>query len=297
MNSDVGQALPPANLRQAAAPVPPFDRMAARYDELWTTTAIGRAQRHLVWRDIDALFHPGERILDIGCGTGEDAAHFTSRGLTVYATDASPAMVQVAQARGGFRAALCSAEELAQVGGTFDGAISNFGALNCVADLPAVAASLAGLVRPGGRVAICLLGRFCAWETFYYGVRGQFRKAIRRWRGKAELVGRTGCPPGLSARVPLDPLPATVPAGGGVGCAGPPCKFPVHYPSAAQFRAAFAPSFELQRWTGIGLCVPPSYVRLPATVVGVLAAFDRLFARLPLLRALADHRLFLLVRK
>jgi hypothetical protein len=52
----------------------------------------------------------------------------------------------------------------------------------------------------------------------------------------------------------------------------------------------------LRRWTGIGLLVPPSYVKLPAALVAVLSACDRLLARLPLLRALADHRLFLLVR-
>ena len=119
-----------------------FDRVAARYDELWTNTAIGRAQRDLVWRDMEALFQPGERIFDIGCGTGEDAAHFAARGIAVYATDASPAMIGIAQARGGFSAAVCSAEELTQTGGVFDGAISNFGALNCVQDLPDVARSL-----------------------------------------------------------------------------------------------------------------------------------------------------------
>jgi ubiquinone/menaquinone biosynthesis C-methylase UbiE len=237
--------------------------VAERYDAQWTTTATGRGQRNLVWRDMDALFRPGMRILDIGCGTGEDAAHFTARGVAVYATDASPAMVQVAQARGGFTAEVRSAEELGQIGATFDGAISNFGALNCVENLPAVAGSLAGLVRPGGRVAICLLGRFCAWETLYYGIRLQFAKAFRRWVGHA-----LACP-----------------------------DFIVHYPTVSEIRAAFAPTFELQRWTGIGLCVPPSYVNLPATMVGVLAACDRLLARLPLLRALADHRLFLLVRK
>jgi len=70
------------------------------------------------------------------------------------------------------------------------------------------------------------------------------------------------------------------------------------YPAPpAQIRAAFAPNFVLQRWMGIGLCVPPSYVKLPAALVGCLAACDRRLARLPLLRALADHRLFLLVRK
>jgi SAM-dependent methyltransferase len=249
-----------------------FDRVAARYDALWTTTAIGRAQRNLVWRDMDTLFQPGERILDIGCGTGEDAAHFAARGLTVYATDASPAMVQVAQARGGFTAAVCSAAELAQIGGTFDGAISNFGALNCVENLPAVARSLAGLVRPGGHVAICILGRFCAWETLYYGVRLHFGKAGRRWVGHA-----LACP---STEGKLKHAPPMV-----------------YYPTVGEIRAAFAPGFELQRWTGIGLCVPPSYVRPPAALVGALAACDRLLARLPLLRAMADHRLFLLVRK
>ena len=294
-----------------------FDRMAASYDAQWTTTAIGRAQRNLVWRDIDALFQPGERMLDIGCGTGEDAAHFTARGVAVYATDASPAMVQVAQARGGFTAEVRSAEELGQIGGTFDGAISNFGALNCVENLPAVASLLAGLVRPGGRVAICLLGRFCAWETLYYAVRLQYGKAIRRWSGRAtieirgvqsDFVGQDGIlcagwQPALGGH-----LPATA---GGLPTRRrmPSCPterapqtdnlaaMTVYYPTVSEIRAAFAPDFELQRWTGIGLCVPPSYVNLPATMVGVLAACDRLQARLPLLRALADHRLFLLVRK
>jgi ubiquinone/menaquinone biosynthesis C-methylase UbiE len=239
--------------------------MAATYDALWTTTPIGRAQRNLVWREMDALFQPGMRILDIGCGTGEDAAHFAARGVSVHATDASPAMVQVAQARGGFTAEVCGAEDLAQLDGTFDGAISNFGALNCVEDLPAVAGSLAALVRPGGRVAICLIGRFSAWETLYYAVHLQFTKAFRR------LVGHA------------------------LAC--PPDNIMVHYPTAAEVRAAFAYDFDLQRWTGIGLFVPPSYVKLPAALVRVLAACDRLLARLPLLRAMADHRLFLLVRK
>jgi ubiquinone/menaquinone biosynthesis C-methylase UbiE len=245
-----------------------FDRLAVRYDALWTTTPNGRAQRNLVWRHVDALFQTGERIVDIGCGTGEDAAHFVARGVTVFATDSSSAMVEVAQARGGFAAAVRSAEELAQIGGTFDGAISNFGALNCVEDLPAVARSLSTLVRPGGRAAICILGRCCAWEILYYATRLQFGKAFRRLAGHA-----LACPSaGLSGIV-------------------------VHYPTAAELRAAFAPHFELRRWTGIGLCVPPSYVRLPAQLVGVFAACDRLLARLPLFRALADHRLFLLVRK
>jgi len=265
MSRDVGQALPPANpeftnVWQAKAPAPPFDCIATRYDALWTDTAIGRAQRNLVWHTIDGLFHTGDRILDIGCGTGEDAAHFAARGVHVYATDASPAMVQVARERG-VTATVCNAEELGRIGWSFDGAISNFGALNCVANLPAVAVSLAALVRPGGSVAICLLGRFCAWETLYYSACLQWNKTFRRLR---------------SARYH---------------------EILIQYPTVAEVRAAFAPDFELRRWTGIGLLVPPSYVKLPAALVRILAACDRILARLPLLRGMADHRLFLLVRK
>jgi hypothetical protein len=75
-----------------------------------------------------------------------------------------------------------------------------------------------------------------------------------------------------------------------------PPEITIYYPTVAEIRAAFAPHFQLQRWTGIGLFVPPSYVKLPAALVAVLAVCDRLLAHLPLLRALADHRLFLLVR-
>ncbi len=239
-------------------PAAVFDRMAADYDALWTTTPVGRAQRDQVWRVLDAVFPRGERVLDIGCGTGEDALHLMARGMLVQAVDASPAMVAMARARG-VAAEVRRAEDLP--GAVFDGALSNFGALNCVADLAAGARELARVVRPGGRAAICLIGRFCLWETLYYGLRLNFRKAFRRRRA-SEYRGMT-----------------------------------VYYPTVAETRAAFSEGFELREWHGVGLLVPPSYVRLPAILVRVLAACDRVFADLPLLRAMADHRLFVLVRK
>ena len=269
-----------------------FERLAPRYDELWTETPAGRAQRNAVWRVVDKLFGAGDYVLDIGCGTGVDAAHLESRGILVHAIDASPAMVARARARG-VMAEVGQIEDLggagplvragrsrpalssmnAMSGGVagdrrassarldklkhvprFDGAISNFGPLNCVEDLAAVARELGELVRPGGYVAICTIGRFCVWETLYYGLRLDFKRALRR------LAGRAG---------------------------------EIRYPTVRQLRALFAADFELIAWSGVGMLAPPSYVKLPARMVAMLAILDRL----PFLRAGADHRLLVFKRK
>ena len=241
-------------------PAAVFDRIAADYDTQWTSTAVGRAQRDQVWRVFDAIFQRGERVLDVGCGTGEDARHLMARGVVVRAVDASPGMVKEARARGVAAEVRC-AEDLAGIDDAFDGAISNFGALNCVADLPVASRELARVVRTGGRVVVCLIGKCCLWEWVYFGSRLRFRKALRR-RRTSEYRGMR-----------------------------------VYYPSAAEVRAAFAGEFEMRGWRGIGLLVPPSHVKLPANVAHLLAACDRVLAGLPVLRAMADHRLFVLVKK
>jgi SAM-dependent methyltransferase len=241
-----------------------FERLAPRYDELWTETPVGRAQRSAVWRVVERLFGAGDCVLDIGCGTGEDAAHLGSHGVLVYGIDASPAMVARARARAVMaevgriedlgRASSARLDKLKHVPPLFDGAISNFGALNCVEDLAGVARALGALVRPGGYVTICTMGRFCVWETLYYGLRLDFKRALRR------LAGRAG---------------------------------EIRYPTVRQLHADFAADFELVSWSGVGKLVPPSYVKLSARIVNVLARFDRL----PILRAYADHRLLVFKRK
>ena len=76
-----------------------FDRVADSYDELFTRTAIGRAQRKQVWKELLAAFPEGSRILELNCGTGEDARFLTKEGRYVVASDASAAMIAVARRR------------------------------------------------------------------------------------------------------------------------------------------------------------------------------------------------------
>lgn len=242
-----------------------FNRLAPQYDELWTESAAGRMQREAVWREMLPLFRPGERVLDLGCGTGADAAYLASAGLRIHAIDIAPGMVEIARQRENahrITAGVLAIEDLGRLipSDKFDGALANFGVVNCVHDLRALAENLARLVRPGGRLLLCPLGRFCLWETAWYLLRARPGKAFRR----------------LSS--------------GGVETS---LGFRVFYPSVAEIAAAFAPHFRLLRFQAIGVFVPPSYVKVAPRGLAVL---DRLFAGWPFFRSLGDHRLLVLVR-
>ncbi|HEU4651500.1 MAG TPA: class I SAM-dependent methyltransferase, partial [Croceibacterium sp.] len=176
-----------------------FDPLAGDYDRAFTASAIGLRLRAAVWRRTDRAFAPGDRVLELNCGTGEDAVHLAARGVRVLATDSSPAMLAVARAKAE-RAGLRGLVEFAEMPvedlsglpprARFDGVLSNFGGLNCVAELPGVARALAAVTRPGGRVLLCVMGPAAPWEWGWYLARGEPRKAMRRlarggtrWRG------------------------------------------------------------------------------------------------------------------
>src|ERR1700688_4355612 len=74
-----------------------FDGVADSYDEVFTYSTIGRAQRRTVWDKLLVAFPPGRHILELNCGTGEDARYLVQRGRSVVACDASRSMIQVAK--------------------------------------------------------------------------------------------------------------------------------------------------------------------------------------------------------
>ncbi len=319
--------------------VAPFDGAAATYDATFTATRLGRWLRDAVHARLAALFPPGSRVLELGCGTGEDAVWLAQRGVRVVATDASPRMVEMARqkvARDGVAAhvsahvlriedlagataveaaratpasvpviaseakqsravvidgldhhdATLTPRETASSAGaeyrprtpnrpprsdsadcvmsrtnflrpaSFDGALSNFGALNCVADLRPVARALARLIRPGGHVALVIMGPWCPWEMLWHGAHGDVATAGRRLRRD-----------GAVARI------------GGEGVR-------VFYPSPGQVAAAFAPCFAPVGLRGIGVLLPPTYLD------GLVERHPNLFERLARWEArMADTRL------
>ena len=255
-----------------------FDRVAHNYDELFTYSAIGRAQRRQVWTRLLSAFQPGQQILELNCGTGEDARFLVQRGISVTACDASPLMIDVAKRRS------CSTPDFAKLEFLrvatedldlltgrllFDGAFSNFSGFNCLADLAPVAHNLATLVKPGGQVLLCLWSRVCLFEILWHALNGQLSKAFRRFSAR----------PAASI--------------GGI-------KIPVTYFTAYEVRRTFSPWFALQKRCAIGLFVPPSYVepwmRRHEKLLARLEVLDQFCTHWPLLRHVGDHMLLEFVR-
>ena len=260
-----------------------FDSLAAEYDSIWTHGVAGILQREQVWQGILPLFHAGQRVLEIGCGTGVDAVRLARKGIYVHATDVSPRMLAMAReriVREGLESRITleqrSIEQLSgfKEPGGFDGAFSDFGAFNCVRDRRSAASSLAGLMRPGGKLALCLMNRFCLWETVWYLAHGRPSKAFRRL-----CAGERG----LEASLNSDH------------------KFPVFYPAAGRIVADFRQYFDPVSSSGIGVLAPPSCMEAWAQkrkrMFDKLALPDRYLRHLPVLRGMGDHRLFIFSRR
>lgn len=94
---------------------------------------------------------PGERILDLGCGTGHLTSAIAAGGADVLGLDASPEMI--GQARQHFPALHFTLQNAAamQFDAEFDAIFSN-AALHWMTDAAGVAAGMSKALRKGGRL-------------------------------------------------------------------------------------------------------------------------------------------------
>jgi SAM-dependent methyltransferase len=221
-----------------------FSRLAERYDAEWGGNPVGRWMRAESLEMLGRRFQPGQRVLEIGCGTGEEAVALAKRGVQVVATDAAPGMVErtaervraagVADRVMTRRMAAAAVERLVDEwgAGAFDGAFSSFGALNCEPDLAAVARGLGALVCSGGFVVCSVMNRFYPWEVLWFLARRGGRGVGRRWRRWIEAP----VSPELSERVP--------------------CR----YYRPAEFQRFFGSAFAVHECRALPLLVPPPCV-------------------------------------
>lgn len=260
-------------LQRAAALA--FDAVAPAFDQRFGAWASVAAQRRAVRTVLLQTLPPAGCVLELGGGTGEDAAFLASRGYHVLLTDPSPAMVSLAQPklapfRG--RAEVAAAEEMEDFaarylsggGELFDGVFSNFAPLNCVLDLAPVVRGLARLLKPGAPALLVLFGTSCPAEIVTELLRRRPGQALRR-RKRGEVAAH------LAGQ-----------------------EFNIIYHRCAALQSTFQPWFLLEKRIGIGIAVPPSaaepWISAHPRLLNAMESLDRFLSHS--LAALADHVLY-----
>lgn len=250
-----------------------FDSLAGSYDDSFTHSPIGRYLRQQVQTRLSKHFHADDYVLELGCGTGEDALWLAERGVRVLATDVSGGMLAAARQK-------CANNPLVQVepldlrqlsaisyqlsATKLDGAFSNFGAMNCLNEWHPLANWLAERVKPGGIVGLGVMSPLCVWEPLWHGLHGDFKTATRRWKKQTIFQ------PGDSS----DPITVT-------------------YPTIRRITKDFQPHFRRVYIRPVGLFLPPSdvfgVIEKHPRLLKTLMRLEKRFGEISQLSLLADH--------
>lgn len=121
---------------------------------------------HIDRLSADAGLQPGQRILEIGAGTGKFTVPLLARGLDIVGNDLSPVLLEKFAAAGGQKSICCDVLDLpGQVGAERFDRIIGFFVLHHLIEFDRVFEALAKVARPGGVIAFC---EPVAWNPLYY---------------------------------------------------------------------------------------------------------------------------------
>lgn len=252
-----------------------FDAISGQYDTLFSpvTNPLVPLMRARVYQAIARHFPIGSRLMELGCGTGEDTLALTARGHRIVAVDPAPGMIAEATAKlaaSGRGASVTFVNSSAgalgdkwpSLGLTVDGAFSNFAPLNCELSLDPLRLLLERALRPGARFMGVVLPRWCPMEVALFLARGQPRAALRRFQRApiADVEGR---------------------------------RFPMRYYGARDFDRGLGAGFRRVEVRSLGIALPPlsfgpQFGRVPGLLNALSFIEDRL-AALPGLRRMGDH--------
>ncbi|ELR71216.1 hypothetical protein C900_03020 [Fulvivirga imtechensis AK7] len=224
---------------------PAFDHIAFNYDQEFTHSSIGALQRQKVWDYLDENLPEGPlSILELNCGTGEDAIHLAGKGHYVLATDISEEMIKVAASkttRMGLEENVsflpCDLNKLEEAdlrNNSFNLIFSDFGGLNCLDTiaLKKLGKIVSRLLKPGGHFIGVIMPDFCVWESCYFLSKLSGKKAFRRAKNGPLIVNIHGQ------------------------------DVETWYYSPKRIEALFADDFQLTYLKPIGFFLPPSYLEV-----------------------------------
>lgn len=253
----------------------PFDHIAPSHNTLFMQTVIGQLQRKRVWKYLEEITPGlnGLEILELTCGTGEDAELFGDRGFNIVATDLSEEMLKVTQQKiqqfslqskiSSYYIDLDTFDETV-FNKKFDLIFSNFSGVNCISPggMQKLLKKIPSILAPGGRVVAVVMPKRCMWETIHFMTKLQFTKAFRRWTDKGVRTD-----PGSAIRT-------------------------WYYQPGRIMRWARG-SFRVNRIMPVGITVPPGFLerffRRRKRTLFRLYSLEKKLSRFSFLAGLSDH--------
>lgn len=252
-----------------------FDAHAADYDGVFTNTSIGIRQRAKVYSRVEAIFlDEGASVLEINCGTGEDAHYFISKGVTWLPTDISKNMVHQANLKlKDQNAETIDAHAAIEKYGKYHNTIfSNFGGLNCLNDneLSNLFELSSRQQNPNSRFIAVIMPKFCFMEGLYHLSAFKWRKLFRRANKNGLLVNVQGS------------------------------KVHTFYHRPSRVKAHLIKNdYDIELVKPIAVAIPPSYLSNKLTdgsiLLRIFDALDRLLCRISGLSGVSDH--FIIIAK
>lgn len=253
-----------------------FDAQADRYDQV-AESALGRALRARVHELLAGHIAPGDTVVDLGCGSGIDAAWLAPQVGSVQAFDASAEMVALTRRRcASYANVTVEQRDVASVtlDEPVDFALANFGVVNCVGNLETFGTRLHGMIKPGGQAIIVTMAKWCPLELAIGVATANKQLATRRRQpGAAVLSGSETGYSGLEIR----------------------------YASGRDLARAFGSRFELAHAESLGTALPPfeqrHWVENRPRLLASLVKLDRRFSSVAARIGVGDHHLAVLRRR
>jgi ubiquinone/menaquinone biosynthesis C-methylase UbiE len=258
-----------------------FDSAAQYYDETFSDSEIGKLQRSRVWNYlISILPNISLNILELNCGTGEDAIWFANKGHRVLATDISEKMIRIARVKveqfnisDKIILQQLDINEINKASFTnrFDLVFSNFGGLNCLTEheLIILSEKLKHLLNPTGRFIAVVMPDFCMIESIYFFSKFRFNQIIRRKRMQHVKINNS--------------------------------IVNTYYYNPKRFNGYFKNEFTLNKTVSIGLTLPPSYLNnffaKKTNTLKVLNTTENIFGNNLFSASISDHYLIDLIVK
>ena len=243
-----------------------FDLAAKEYDAQFSHTRIGKVQRSQVWERINKIdLHENSSILEINCGTGEDANVWFSKKHQILATDISKEMIGVAKNKfPHIQFKQLDINAINTIDTKFDIVFSNFGGLNCLSknDLSKFILQTKEKLTKDGKLIMVIMGKKCIWDNLFLFIKGNWKQLGRR-----------------NTNLPLD-----------INVDGQ--NVYTWYYSPKQITNIASEHFNFIAQSPIGLHIPPSYLskffRNKPITVAFLAFLDKVFS-FSFLSDFSDH--------